>query len=116
MAASWRESYDLRYILERDWKTLGPKLKGKIHIYCETMDNYYLNNAVVLAQQFLESTAAPYYDGEVTFGHGAEHCWNGDPDRSNAILRLRYQQMYAAKILTRIEATAPANADVTSWS
>jgi len=46
VAEYWRENYDMRYILERDWKTIGPKLKGKIHIYCGDMDNYYLNNAV----------------------------------------------------------------------
>ena len=46
VAAYWRENYDLRHILERDWDKLGDKLKGKIHIYCGDMDNYYLNNAV----------------------------------------------------------------------
>ncbi|MCH8822751.1 MAG: hypothetical protein IH984_04510 [Planctomycetes bacterium] len=115
VANYWRENYDLRYIMQRDWKTLGPKLKGKIHIYCGTMDNYYLNNAVVLTQEFLENTTDPYYEGEVTFGHGAEHCWNGDQDRPNAISRLRYHQMYVDKILKRIEATAPTDADLTSW-
>lgn len=115
VAAYWREHYDLRYIMERDWKTLGPKLQGKIHIYCGTMDNYYLNNAVVLTEQFLENTTDPYYGGEVDYGHGAEHCWNGDQERPNAISRLRYHQMYVQKILKRIEATAPAGADLTSW-
>jgi len=70
--------------IEHHWKTVGPKRKGKIHIYCGTMDNYYLNYAVVLAQRFLESTTAPYYDGKVTFGDGAEHRCNSDPDRPNA--------------------------------
>ena len=46
VTAYWRENYDLRYILERDWATLGPKLVGKLHIYVGDMDNYYLNNAV----------------------------------------------------------------------
>ncbi len=40
VAAYWREHYDLRHILERDWETLGPKLEGKIHIYVGDMDNY----------------------------------------------------------------------------
>ena len=26
VAKYWRDNYDLRYILQRDWKTLGPKL------------------------------------------------------------------------------------------
>src|SRR5262249_33674065 len=54
VAAYWREHYDLRYILERDWATLGPMLSGKIHIYAGTMDNYFLNNAVVLMENFLK--------------------------------------------------------------
>ena len=115
VAAYWRENYDLRYILERDWKTLGPKLKGKIHIYCGDMDNYYLNNAVYLMEKFLESTKDPYYDGEVDYGDRAEHCWNGDHERPNALSRLRYNQMYVPKILERIRKSAPQGADVTSW-
>ena len=41
VAAYWRDHYDLRYILQRDWATLGPKLRGKIHITSGTMDNGY---------------------------------------------------------------------------
>jgi len=115
VAEYWRENYDLSYILQRDWKTLGPKLKGKIHIYCGDMDNYYLNNAVYLAEEFLESTSDPYYDGEVDYGDRAEHCWNGDQTRPNALSRLRYNQMYMPKILERIKKAAPSGADLTSW-
>jgi hypothetical protein len=115
VAEYWRENYDLRYILERDWETLGPKLKGKIHIYCGDMDNYYLNNAVYLMEEFLESTENPYYDGEVDYGDRAEHCWNGDHERPNAISRLRYNQMFIPRIAQRILETAPEGADLESW-
>ena len=115
VAEYMRENWDLRYILERDWKTLGPKLKGKIHIYCGDMDNSYLNNAVYLMEEFLESTTDPYYDGVVEYGDGAGHCWNGDHDRPNALSRLRYNQMYVPLILKRIRETAPEGADLTSW-
>ena len=115
VAAYWREHYDLRHILERDWASLGPRLEGKLHIYCGDMDNYYLNNAVYLMESFLESTTDPYYAGEVDYGDRAEHCWNGDHDLPNAISRLRYNTMYLPKILARIEATAPEGADLTSW-
>lgn len=115
VAAYWRENYDLRYILERDWSKLGPDLKGKIHIYCGDMDNYYLNNAVYLMEDFLENTSEPYYDGEVAYGDRAEHCWNGDPKEPNAISRLRYNTMYLPKIMKRIEQSAPKGADLTSW-
>jgi hypothetical protein len=115
VAEYWKENYDLRYILERDWDKLGDKLKGKIHIYCGDMDNYYLNNAVYLMEDFLESTTDPYYDGEVDYGDRAEHCWNGDHENPNYISRLRYNSMYVPKIIKRILETAPANADLTSW-
>jgi hypothetical protein len=114
VAGYWRENYDLRHILERDWETLGPKLRGKLHIYCGTMDNYYLNNAVVLMQEFLER-ADPPYEGVVDYGPGAEHCWNGDQERPNGISRLRYHVMYVDRILERIAASAPEGADTTSW-
>jgi hypothetical protein len=115
VADYWRENYDLRYILERDWKTLGRKLAGKIHIYCGDMDNYYLNNAVYLMEEFLKKSTAPYYAGEVDYGDRAEHCWNGDHENPNHISRLRYNTMYLPKIIKRIEETAPPGADLTSW-
>ncbi len=115
VAQYWRENFDLRYILQRDWATLGPKLEGKLHIYAGDMDNYYLNNAVYLTEQFLESTTNPSYGGEVDYGDRAEHCWNGDQENGNHISRLRYNTMYVPKILKRIEKTAPEGADLTSW-
>jgi hypothetical protein len=116
VAAHWKESYDLGYILRRDWsKGLGEKLAGKIHIYCGDMDNYYLNNAVYRVEDFLKSTSDPPYGGEVDYGDRAEHCWNGDHTRPNAYSRLRYVQMHAPKMLKRIEESAPPGADLTSW-
>lgn len=115
VAEYWRENYDLRHILERDWATLGPKLEGKLHIYVGDMDNYYLNNAVYLTEAFLEQTTDPYYGGEVDYGDRAEHCWNGDQENPNHISRLRYNTMYLPRILKRIEETAPEGADLSSW-
>ncbi len=115
VAEYWKENYDLRYILERDWKTLGPKLEGKIHIYCGDMDNYYLNDAVYKMEDFLKKTKNPFYKGEVDYGDRAEHCWNGDHDNPNYVSRLRYNTMYLPKILKRISESAPKGADVKSW-
>jgi len=115
VATYWRENYDLTHIMRRDWETLGPKLEGKLHIYVGEMDNYYLNNAVYLAEEFLEGTTDPYYGGEVAYGARDEHCWNGDPSQPNAISRLRYIQMFAPRMLERILANHPAGADLTSW-
>jgi hypothetical protein len=115
VAAYWREHYDLSHILQRDWAKIGKDLEGKIHIYAGDMDNYYLNNAVYLVEDFLKATKDPYYNGEVAYGDRAEHCWNGDPTRPNALSRLRYHQMYAPKIVERLLKTAPPGGDLTSW-
>jgi Putative esterase len=114
VAEFWKENYDLRHILERDWQTLGPKLRGKLFLFCGDMDNYYLNNAVYKMEDFLKK-ADPPADAFVDYGDRAEHCWNGDHENPNAISRLRYNTLYLPKILKRIEDSAPAGADLTSW-
>jgi hypothetical protein len=115
VAESWRENYDLQHIIQRDWSKLGPRLRGKIHIYAGTMDSYYLNDAVYLMEGTLKGLKDPPADAEVAYGDRAEHCWNGDPTQPNAISRLRYNTMYLPKILKRIEESAPPGADVKSW-
>src|ERR1700722_5954168 len=118
-AEYWREHYDLNAILQREWNTLGPKVRGKLHIYVGSDDTYLLNNAVYLMEDFLKQTGTPGhgvpYEGEVAYGPRAEHCWNGDPDKPNWYTRLHYDQMYVPKILDRIRTTAPPGADLTSW-
>jgi hypothetical protein len=116
VADYWRENFDLVHILKRDWnKGLGKKLEGKLNIYVGDMDNYYLNNAVYLAEEFLQTTKDPYFDGDIQYGDRAEHCWNGDHTRPNALSRLRYHQMYIPKGVERMLKTAPAGADLKSW-
>jgi hypothetical protein len=115
VAEKWK-AYDLMEVVRRDWeKGLGEKLRGKLFIYVGDMDNYYLNNAVYLAEDFLKQTTNPPYEGVVAYGDRAEHCWNGDPTRANAYSRLRYHQMFIPRIVERIQKSAPAGADVTSW-
>jgi hypothetical protein len=115
VAEHMKEHYDLRHILERDWKELGPKLIGKLHIYCGDMDNYYLPNAVYLLEDFLESTTEPYYAGEVDYGDRFEHCWSGDHENPNSISRLTYVQRFVPRMVERMLETAPPGADTTSW-
>jgi len=114
VAAYWREHYDLSHIIARDWATLAPKLRGKIHIYVGTGDNYYLTDAVYFAQSRLESLQ-PAYGGSVAYGDRAEHCWNGDPQLANAYSRLHYNFQYLPIILQRMQTVAPAGADLSSW-
>ncbi|RXH54792.1 hypothetical protein GRAN_3896 [Granulicella sibirica] len=117
-AAYWHDHYDLNAILQRDWDSLGPKLRGKLHLYVGSDDTYFLNDAVYLMEDFLKTTGTPGhgvpYDGEAQYGPRAEHCWNGDPALPNAYSRLHYNTMYIPKIMDRIAKTAPAGADM-SW-
>jgi hypothetical protein len=116
VASFWRENYDLVHIMQRDWELgLGEKLRGKIHLYVGELDNYYLESAVYLAQEFLESTRNPKFEGVIDYGRRAEHCWNGDHTRPNAESRLRYHQMFIPIAVERIRKTAPAGADLDSW-
>ena len=115
VAAYWKENYDLAYILKRDWAKHGKDWKHKIHLYCGDMDNYYLNNAVYLAEEILSETTDPYYNGEVDYGDRAEHCWNGDHENGNHISRLRYHQMFVRKYVEKVQLVAPKGADLSSW-
>jgi hypothetical protein len=115
VAEYWREHYDLSHILRRDWKTLGPKVRGKLKIYVGDMDNYYLNNAVYLVEDFLKQAKDPPADAEVDYGDRAEHCWNGDHTRPNALSRLRYAQMFIPRIMDQIRKNHPPGVDTLSW-
>jgi len=114
VARYWRDHYDLRYILQRDWGTLGPKLRGKIHITSGTMDNGYLNNAVYQVEEFFR-TAQPPADVEIVYGERREHCFTGDVSVSNAAGNRTVHQRYMPAMAAWMLKTAPRGADVTSW-
>jgi hypothetical protein len=119
VAQYWKDHYDLRHILERDWEALGPKLVGKIHIKVGDMDNYYLERAVRLMEEFLESTKdpdrGPYYAGSVEYGDGYGHCYSGGAPEPAAKLRSTLYQRLMPVVEEHILRTAPPNADTTSW-
>ena len=115
VAEYWRENYDLSYIIKRDWSRLGPKLRGKIHIYAGEMDNFYLNNAVRFTEGMLSQLRNPTAESEVDYECLAEHCWNGDHSNPIWLSRLMYVQIHAPKMMERIRKSAPAAADTTSW-
>jgi S-formylglutathione hydrolase FrmB len=75
VATHWK-AYDLRRILEENWTELGPKLKGKLHIWIGDADDFFLNNAVHKLDAFL-SHAQPAYAGSITYGPREGHCWMG---------------------------------------
>ena len=77
VARYWKENYDLRYYLEKNWSYVGPKIKGKLYIFTGDMDTYYLNNPVHMLQEFLESTKHPHYPGYFMYAPRKTHCWTG---------------------------------------
>ena len=95
VAQYWKDHYDLLHIMQRDWATLGPKLRGKLRLYV--------------------GEASPPADAIVDYGARAEHCWNGDHTRDNGYARLRYAQMSMPWFVERILKSAPPNGDVKSW-
>ena len=75
----WKK-YDLRIVMEENWKTLGPKLSGKIRIWVGEADNYFLNNAVHMLEEFFKKADPPYL-GKITYGPGKGHCWRDLTER-----------------------------------
>jgi len=53
VAQAWKK-YDIRMILENNWKKLQPDLKGKIHVYMGDMDTFYLEGATILLKKSLD--------------------------------------------------------------
>jgi hypothetical protein len=75
-ARAAREKYDMRYVLEKHWDELGPKLVGKLHIYVGRMDNYYLEEGVYRLEKFLSGTDSPAYEGTIEYGPREGHGWS----------------------------------------
>jgi hypothetical protein len=119
VADYWKEHYDLDYIMQRDWKTLGPKLIGKLHFAVGTGDNYYLNLAVKLTENFLESTKepgkGPYYGGTFDYGVGVGHGYTGDSFLAPGVANGTLNQRLMPAMMNFMLKTAPPGADVSSW-
>lgn len=77
VAGYWREHYDLLAYLQRHWKTLGPKLIGKVHVYTGTADNFFLNNSTKELDNWMKATTEPHYPGVFVYGDGKGHCFSG---------------------------------------
>ena len=114
VANYWREHYDLRYIMERDIATLGPKLSGKLHFTAGDMDTWYLNNAVHLMQNFLDSSKNPFHIADFEYSPGKPHCYMGGGDISNHESFGTVYQRIMPPLAKHMTQTAPPNADM-SW-
>lgn len=114
VAVYWKEHYDLRFILQRDIATLGPKLAGKMHFAVGDMDTWYLNNAVHYLQDFLDSVKSPYRIADFEYSPDKPHCYMGGGDISNVESFGTVYQRIMPQIARHMTATAPPGADM-SW-
>jgi hypothetical protein len=96
--------YDLRSYLENNWATIGPKLAGKLHLYCGDMDNFYLNLAVYKLEDALNRVSNPRYGGSFEYGR---------PMKGHGWTPLNQAQLLTV-MANHITLNAPAGADK-SW-
>src|SRR5262249_62013506 len=69
--------YDLRYYAEKNWTKLGPLVAGKLHFMSGEMDNFYLNLAVYLFEDFAKHTTNPQADATFEYGRPMKgHSWH----------------------------------------
>lgn len=95
-ARTW-ERYDIRLILEQNWATLGPKLKGKLCVIMGDQDTFYLEGATVLLKESLERLGS---DARIELVPGRDHMNLLTPD---VMARIRREM---AEAFLRAEATA----------
>jgi hypothetical protein len=68
-AKTW-EHYDIRIVLENNWKALAPKLAGKLHVWTGGVDTFYLEGAVM---RLKESLARLGSDAVIEIHPGRDH-------------------------------------------
>jgi len=88
VARAW-EAYDIRLVLERNWETLGPKLRGKLHVLMGDQDTFYLEGATRLLKEALEKLGS---DAEIELVPGRDHFNLLSPDR---VMQMRSQMVQA---------------------
>ena len=69
VAKTW-ERYDIRLVLEQNWKMLAPKLAGKLHVWTGGADTFYLEGAVALLKESLKKLGS---DADVEIVPGRDH-------------------------------------------
>lgn len=69
VAKAW-EKYDVSKILRANWVTLGPKLKGKVHIVVGSDDTFHLEQAIYLLRDELKKLGS---DATIEVIPGRDH-------------------------------------------
>ena len=69
VAKAWRK-YDIRQLIEANWETLGPKLEGKLYLYCGELDSFFLERAFIKLRETLSQLGSDAY---IELVPGADH-------------------------------------------
>jgi len=70
VARAWKK-YDIALKLKREWSSLGPRLAGKLHIFCGDRDTFFLDGAVLRLRDELKNLGSDAYVEIVPgAGHG----------------------------------------------
>jgi hypothetical protein len=89
------EKWDIRKMLEARWPTLGPRLRGKLHVFVGDADSFRLNESVSLLCDFLASKKS---DATCDIVAGKNHFnLSGDPtDERSIVWRIEHEMARAA--------------------
>jgi len=66
---------DLTLYTKKNWGTIGKDLRGKLHIYCGTSDNFMLDNGVLDFQKMSSKLKSPQADFDFHWVANARHVW-----------------------------------------
>ena len=84
---AWQR-YDISRLLVANWKTLGPKLRGKLHLIVGTADNFHLEEPVYLLRDTLKDLGS---DASLEIIEGRDHMDLYQGDLADRIARDMYK-------------------------
>jgi S-formylglutathione hydrolase FrmB len=84
---AWQR-YDISHLLVTNWKTLAPKLRGKIHVVVGTADNFHLEEAVYLLRDTLKKLGS---DATFEIVEGRDHMDLYQSDLADRIVQAMYK-------------------------
>ncbi len=91
VAEAWKK-YDIRLVVEANWKTLGPRLRGKLHLFCGDADEFFLERAFAkLADSLQRLGSDAYIEMVPDGGHGlSPNVWIRTIEQMKAGWEARY--------------------------
>jgi hypothetical protein len=82
------ERYDISRLLVTNWKSLGPKVRGKLHLVVGTVDNFHLEEAVYLLRDTLKNLGS---DASFEIVEGRDHMDLYQSDLGDRIVQAMYK-------------------------